>query len=92
MSTPRRLRFVSFQVAWQLAALFALSLFGVFSYGLFVLLSALGVVVAADLSSISRVRSRWRDRLRWAVAIALAGAVIAACVRLVELFGLELLP
>ena len=92
MATPRRNRFLSGQLAVLFGTALALAALGAFSYDLFVLLSALGVVVAADLLTAARVRPRWHGGLRWLLAAAVVAAALAIGHRLVELFAPELLP
>ena len=92
MPTPRKLRLIVTLVAWLLGAVLALSAVGVFAYGLFVLLSVLGLVIVTDLYTLSSVRPRWYGRLRPLVTAGLVVVIITVGLRLVQLFAPDLLP
>ncbi|QSW99413.1 hypothetical protein [Haloterrigena alkaliphila] len=92
MPTPFRLRFVRVQLAWLLGLLLALVLAGAFSYPLFVLLAVIGFVTIAELLTPVDVTPRWDGDLDVFVTLALVAAVIAAGVRVLQLFAPGVLP
>ncbi|WP_306058660.1 hypothetical protein [Natronococcus wangiae] len=92
MPTSRRRRYVRLQVAWLLGALLALVVLGVFSYGAFFLLAALGFVVLDELLTPVDVDPRWRGRLRWVTAAGIAGAAVVVAVRTIQLLAPGVLP
>jgi hypothetical protein len=72
MATPRRLRFVHGVVAWQLAAVLALTLLGSLEPELFFVVSLVGFLVVTELTAPFNVTPRWRSRLKWLIALGLA--------------------
>jgi hypothetical protein len=92
MTTPRRHRYVRLQVVWLLGVLLALVALEAFSYGAFVLLAVLGLLVGNELLTPVSVDPRWRPRLRWltAVGLVVAGAVVV--VRTAQLLAPGAIP
>lgn len=92
MSIPRRLRFVHAQVAWMVATVLGLAVLGAFSFDLFLVLSFLGVLILAEVTSPVNVTPAWRRRLRLFVVLGLVGFAVVAGRRLLEVAPPEVLP
>lgn len=92
MPTPYRLRFVQTQVAVLVGLVLALSAIGAFSPGLFVLLAVVGFLTVTEFLTPVDVRPRWYGRLEVLATLALIAAVIAAAVRIVQLYAPGVLP
>ncbi|MFC7231049.1 hypothetical protein ACFQMM_05815 [Saliphagus sp. GCM10025308] len=86
---PHRMRFVLVQCSWLLGTVLVLSMTGFFTYGLFILFSALGVAILTNLLTMSHVQPRWVDRPRILTKVLLAGAAAVLCYRFVSLFVLS---
>ena len=76
MTTKRRLRFVAGTLAWSLGTLFVLVLTGWLTYELFFVVSLIGLLVVVELTSPLHIRPRWRRRLRWVIAVGVAGFLV----------------
>lgn len=92
MTTPRRHRYVRLQVAWLLGVLLALVALESFSYGAFVLLAVLGLLVGDELLTPIGVEPRWRGRLRWLTGGGLLVAAAVVVFRTVQLLAPGVLP
>ena len=92
MSIPRRMRFVHGQVAWMVATVLGLAVLGSFSFDLFVILSFVGVLLVAELTSPINVTPAWRRRLRVLVVLGLVGFAVVAGRRFLEIAPPEVLP
>lgn len=86
------MRFVRGQLAWMVATILGLVLFGAFSYELFFLLSVLGLLVVTGLTLPATVTPQWRRRLQWLVRFALVGVAVVVVRRILEILPPEVLP
>lgn len=86
------MRFVHGQIAWMVATILALAVFGAFSYELFFLLSVLGLLVVTGLTLPATVTPRWRTRLQWLVRLALVGVALVVVRRILAILPPEVLP
>lgn len=71
MTTRRRYRFVTGNLAWQLAAALLLTALGALTLELFFVVSLIGFLVVTELTAPFHVTPAWRRRLRWVVALGL---------------------
>lgn len=92
MSTPQRLRFVRTQVVVLLGLLLALSVVGLFSPDLFVLLGIIGFITVTELLLPAEIRPRWYDRLGTLTTLALLAAVLVVSFRVVQLYTPGAIP
>ncbi|WP_165872063.1 hypothetical protein [Natrarchaeobius halalkaliphilus] len=67
MTLSRRDQFVHWQLAWMLATVLALSLFGESSLELFFICSLIGLLVVTELTAPFNVSPAWRMRLPWLI-------------------------
>lgn len=72
MATRRRLRFIYLQFAVMLGALFGLAVLDALSYELVFVVSLIGLLASVELTAPLNVRPRWRERLKYVLAVALA--------------------
>lgn len=90
MATRRRLRFIHLQLAWMLGAVLVLAVLDVLSYELAFVVSLIGLLIVVELTAPFNVTPRWRNRLRYVLAIALAGFGFILLRRVVEILGFEI--
>ena len=92
MVTPRRIRFISSQIAGLIVVVLLLSLLGLFTLERFVILSLIVFLVIAELTGSITVTPRWRVQLRWFLwtGLLIFGFVLSR--RILEIFPPELLP
>ncbi|RQH02271.1 hypothetical protein [Natrarchaeobius oligotrophus] len=92
MPTRRRHQFVYGQLAWMVATVLVLTVLGALSYELFFVLSLIGVLIVTELTAPVNVTPAWRRRLRWLIAIGLAGFAIVVTRRILEILPPEVVP
>lgn len=73
MSTRRRHRFITGQVAWMLGVILLLALLGALSLELVFVLSLIGLLVVVELTAPFNVTPRWRRRLLPIIGLGLLG-------------------
>lgn len=73
MSTRRRQRFITAQLAWMLGAILLLALLGSLSLELVFVLSLIGFLVVVELTAPFNVTPRWRRRLLPIIGLGLVG-------------------
>ena len=76
----------------MVATVLGLAALGAFSFDLFLVLSFLGVLILAEVTSPVNVTPAWRRRLRLFVALGLVGFAVVAGRRLLEVAPPEVLP
>ncbi|AFO55378.1 MULTISPECIES: hypothetical protein [Natrinema] len=92
MATPRRMRFVRGQLAWMVATVLLLSVFGSLSAELFFTCSLIGLLVVTELTVPGNVTPRWRSRLRWLTVLGVIGFALLVARRLLAVLPLEVIP
>ncbi|WP_226482541.1 hypothetical protein [Natrinema amylolyticum] len=92
MATPRRMRFVRGQLAWMVATVLLLALFGSLSAELFFVCSLIGLLVVTELTAPVNVTPTWRSRLKWLTLLGLVGFAALVAHRLLEVLPPEVLP
>jgi len=92
MTTHRRLRFVSAQVAWMLAAVVGLVLLDSLTLELFFVVSFVGFLVVLELTSPINVMPQWRRRLYWLVGVGLIVFTYIVVRRILEILPPGVLP
>jgi len=85
MATRRRWQFIHGQLAWMLAMIFGLSLFGAVSLELFFVVSLIGFLVVVELTAPFNVSPRWRARLKWIILLGLAVFTYTVVRRILEI-------
>ncbi len=90
MANQRRIQFVHGQLAWMVATVLVLAVLDSLSYGLFFLLSLLGLAIVTELTAPTNVSPEWRTRLRWLIVFGLVGFVYVVIRRLLEIVPPEL--
>lgn len=73
MSTRRRERFVTGQLAWLLGTVLVLVLLESLTLELFFVVSLIGFLVVVELTAPFTVTPAWRARLKWLIALGLIG-------------------
>lgn len=92
MATRRRMRFVRGQLAWMVATVLVLALFGSVSYELFFVGSLLGLLVVSELTAPVDATPTWRTRLRWLTLVGLVGFFALIARRIHSVIPPEVLP
>ena len=92
MTTHRRLRFVTAQVAWMLAAVLGLVLVDSLTLELFFVVSFVGFLVVLELTSPINVTPRWRRRLYLLVGLGLVVFAYLVVRRVLEILPPGVLP
>lgn len=73
MSTRRRQRFITGQLAWLLGTVLVLVLLESLTLELFFVVSLIGFLVVVELTAPFTVTPTWRARLKWLIALGLTG-------------------
>ncbi|MHC3436913.1 hypothetical protein ACYJ1Y_02175 [Natrialbaceae archaeon A-gly3] len=92
MSIREPMVVVHLQVAWMVATVLFLVVVGAFSPDLFVLLSVIGLVIVAEVTTPVNVAPAWHSRVRWLLGVALVVFVILASWRLWVIVPPEVFP
>ncbi|PCR92188.1 hypothetical protein [Natrinema ejinorense] len=92
MATPRRMRFVRGQLAWMVATVLLLSVFGSLSAELFFACSLIGLLVVTELIAPGNVTPTWRSRLKWLTVLGLVGFASLVARRLLAVVPPEVIP
>lgn len=71
MTTTRRRRFQTAQLAWMLGSCLLLVALDALTLELFFVVSLIGLLVVIELTAPFNVTPTWRRRLRWVVAVGL---------------------
>ena len=85
MPTRRRQQFIVGTVAWQAGAVLVLVLLGSLSLELFFVVSLIGFLVVTELTAPFAVTPAWRRRLKWLIALGLAGFGYVVVRRILEI-------
>lgn len=86
------MQFVRGQVAWMVATVLALALLGSLSYELFFVCSLIGLLIVTELTAPFNVTPEWRSRLKWLIALGLAGFAYVVVRRIIEILPPEVIP
>ncbi len=86
------MQFVTVQIGWMLGTLLVLTVLGVFSYGLFILIAVTGFLTIIKLMTSSTVQPRWRARLCRFVVFGLALAVVVITFRVIQVIAPPAIP
>lgn len=85
MVTTRRARFIHAHVAWMLGAVLVLALLDSLTLELFFVISLIGFLVVTELTAPFNVTPAWRRRLKWLIALGLAGFSYIVVRRILEI-------
>jgi membrane protein implicated in regulation of membrane protease activity len=85
MTTTRRRRFQTAQLAWMLASCLLLVALDALTLELFFVVSLIGFLVVIELTAPFNVTPAWRRRLRWVVALGLVVFAYIVVRRILEI-------
>lgn len=86
------MQFVRGNVAWMVATVLTLALLNTLSYELVFVCSLIGFLVITELTAPFNVTPTWRRRLRWLIAVGLAGFAVIVVRRILAILPPEVVP